>query len=152
MLISREVNIIKYTIISTVFLFYSFILNSQSIYYKAIKSDSVWTKLSPFFSPPAGYKENYGNYRSPLKFYNGEEVKNSSDWKKRRKEILSTWNGMMGQWPPFIEHQKMEIIEKVKIGNYMRYKISYNWLPGQRTEAYLLIPDGKGKKPAVITV
>ena len=152
MLISREVNIIKHTIISTVFLFCSLALNSQSIYNKAIKSDSVWTKLSPFFSPPAEYKENFGNYRSPLKFYNGRQVKDRADWAKRRKEILNTWHDMMGKWPTFIEHQKMEIIEKVKIDNYIRYKIKYNWLPGQKTEGYLLVPEGNGKKPAVITV
>ena len=46
----------------------------------------------------------------------------------------------------------MEIIEKVKIDNYIRYKIKYNWLPGQKTEGYLLVPEGNGKKPAVITV
>jgi hypothetical protein len=96
--------------------------------------------------------DKYGFYRSPLKFYNGYDVKTSSDWARRREEILNTWNGMMGKWPPFIEHQKMEITEKVKVDNYIRYKIRYNWLPGQLTEGYLLIPEGNGKRPAVITV
>ena len=35
---------------------------------------------------------------------------------------------------------------------YVLYRIRFSWLPGQKTEGYLLIPDIKGKKPAVITV
>ena len=128
------------------------ILCSQSASNKTAVNISGWDKLAPFFSPPAEYRENFGNYRSPLKFYNDTEVKNTSDWDLRREEILKRWNDMLGQWPPFIEHQQMEIIEKVKIDNYIRYKIRYNWLPGQKTEGYLLVPEGKGKRPAVITV
>ncbi|HCU18389.1 MAG TPA: sialidase, partial [Bacteroidales bacterium] len=127
-------------------------LKGQSVINNETPDNPSWTSIAPFFSPPAEYKENYGNYRSPLKFYNGSEVRNHGDWEKRRNEILSTWHEMMGKWPPFIEHQKMEIIEKVKIENYIRYKIRYNWLPGQKTEGYLLVPDGNGKRPAVITV
>ena len=127
-------------------------ISSQSIPERKVINNPSWSKISHFFSPPPEYKESLGNYRSPLKFYNGNEVKDPADWKKRREEILSAWNGMMGQWPPFIEHQKPEIIEKVSIDNYIRYKIRYNWLPGQTTEAYLLVPEGKGKRPAVITV
>jgi len=128
------------------------ILCSQSANNKTAGNIASWDKLAPFFSTPAEYKESSGSYRSPLKFYNGTEVKNPAGWKKRREEILSTWHGMMGKWPPFIEHQEMEIIDKIKIDNYIRYKIRYNWLPGQTTEGYLLIPEGIGKRPAVLTV
>jgi len=130
----------------------SFFLCSQSISDKNVSKDSAWSVISSFFSPPDAYKDNFGTYHSPLKFYNGQQVKNPADWAKRRNEILSKWNDMMGDWPPFIGHQKMEIIEKEKIDNYVRYKIKYNWLPGQNTEGYLLVPEGTGKKPAVITV
>ncbi len=130
----------------------SSILFCQSDGNKSVGNDTTWEKLISYFSPPAGYKDNFGNYRSPLNFYNGTEVKNAADWQKRRSEILITWFGMIGEWPPFIKHQKMEVTEKVRVDNYIRYKIKYNWLPGQSTEAYLLIPDGKGKRPAVITV
>jgi hypothetical protein len=127
-------------------------LNGQSIISKESSNNSSWSKISSFFSPPDEYKDKYGNYRSPLKFYDGNEVKNPADWKKRRGEILSKWHKMMGEWPPLIEHQKMEVTEKVMVDNYIRYKIKYNWLPGQLTEGYLLVPEGKGKRPAVITV
>jgi len=127
-------------------------LNCQTLGDKNDIENSSWSTISSCFSPPSEYLNNYGAYRSPLKFYDGREVKNKADWAKRREEILNTWNGMMGKWPPFIEHQKMEIIEQVKVDNYIRYKIRFKWLPDQMTEGYLLIPEGKGKKPAVITV
>ncbi|HUX94233.1 MAG TPA: hypothetical protein VMV47_00760 [Bacteroidales bacterium] len=143
---------VRYLHISIFLLLNFTLLYSQSVNILGSDADLLWHKLSPFFSPPSEYKNNLGSYRSPLKFYSGQPVKSSHDWTKRREEILNTWNDMMGKWPPFIEHQKPEIIEKVSIQNYIRYKIRYNWLPDQRTEAYLLVPEGKGKRPAVITV
>lgn len=125
---------------------------SQATDNKKTDPQTAWNKIAPFFSPPAEFINEYGNYRSPLKFYNGAEVKNSNDWKKRREEILDRWHGMMGKWPPFIKNQKMEITETVKKEGYTQYKIRFNWLPDQSAEGYLLIPDQKGKKPAVITV
>jgi hypothetical protein len=128
------------------------LLNCQPVYNSKTTSDSVWIKISASFQPPPEYKDRYGDYRSPLKFYNGQQVTNPAEWKKRREEILSRWNSMMGQWPPFITNQKMEIIETIHKDGYKRQKIRYNWLPGQPTEGYLFIPDGKGKLAAVITV
>jgi hypothetical protein len=127
-------------------------LKCQTLGSKNQIENSSWSTISSYFSPPSEYQNNYGDYRSPMKFYNGQEVKNKADWSKRREEILNKWNGMMGKWPPFIEHQKMEVIGQEKIYNYIRYKIRFEWLPGQKTEGYLLIPEGNEKKPAVITV
>jgi len=58
----------------------------------------------------------------------------------------------MGVWPPLIEKQMPDIEFDVQIDNYKRYRIKFDWLPGQPTEGYLLIPEGKGRRPAVITV
>ena len=59
---------------------------------------------------------------------------------------------MMGPWPPLIKKQKMEIVETLKQDGYLQHRVRFRWLPGQMTEGYLLIPDGKGKRPAVVTV
>src|SRR5690606_9867409 len=102
--------------------------------------------------PPQELKNNYGNYRSPLKFYNGKEVKTVKDWKKRRNEILDRWNGLMGKWPKLLESQELTILDSIKKEGYTQYKVSFNWMPNEKTEGYLLVPNKKGKKPAVITV
>ena len=125
-----------------------------SVYTSVSDSESkdLWANIAPYFSPPSEFTGKYGEYRSPLKFYNGQTVTTTKEWKKRREEILERWNEMMGKWPPFIEKQKMEILQTQQKEGYLLYKIRFNWLPGQKTEGYLLIPDIKGKKPAVITV
>ena len=112
----------------------------------------AWEKISPFFSPAEEFKDKYGSYRSLFKFYSGKTVKSPRDWNKRRKEILDLWNEMMGKWPPFIRNQKMEILETTRKEGYLQHRIRFSWLPGQKTEGYLLIPEGTGKRPAVITV
>lgn len=117
-----------------------------------LKQQAVWEKIEAYFSVPAEYKEEYGNYRSPMRFYDGGSVSDIADWKKRRQEILDRWNGMMGQWPPLIENQEMEIVETIKKDGFTQQHIKFNWLPDETTEGYLLIPDNHGKKPAVITV
>lgn len=113
---------------------------------------SAWNKIEQYFSPPPEYKNNYGKYRSPLTFYDGSAVRTASDWKKRRKEILNRWNGLMGEWPSFITDQEFQIVKTEKKDGYTLNTVEYNWLPGQKTQGYLLIPEGTGKKPGVITV
>lgn len=112
----------------------------------------IRNKISPFFSPQAELKNKYGDFRSPLKFYDGRTVKTPEDWKRRREEILAKWNGMMGVWPALIKDQKIEIIESIHKEGYTKNRIRFSWLPNEKTEGYLLVPDGEGKKPAVITV
>ncbi len=127
-------------------------LSCQSLPDRDSQKQALWDQISPYFVPPAEFRDQFGDYRSPLKFYNGEPVRTPSDWKKRRKEILDRWNGMMGNWPPLLKKQKMEIIETIREEGYLLHRIRFYWLPGQKTEGYLFVPVSKGKKPAVITV
>ena len=38
-------------------------------------SSDLWNKLSSYFRPPAEYENVYGNFRSPLLYYNGDTVR-----------------------------------------------------------------------------
>ncbi|MEJ7769118.1 MAG: prolyl oligopeptidase family serine peptidase [Chitinophagaceae bacterium] len=113
---------------------------------------AIWKQVSPFFVPPNEYKDKYGLFRSPLKFYNGKPVRTANDWKARRKEILDQWNKMMGEWPRLLEDQQMKKIDSVQRDGFTQYSIRFHWTPNEETKGYLLVPYGKGKKPAVITV
>ena len=117
-----------------------------------IASKQTWKKIAPFFSPPDEYKNQYGTYRSSLKFYDGHLVKSPQDWKKRRHEILSRWNEMMGKWPALLKGQKMNFLDSTRRDGFTQYRVRFYWTPNEETEGYLLVPDGKGKTPAVITV
>lgn len=112
----------------------------------------IWSQIDTFFSPPEKWEHDLGPYRSPLVFYNGDAVKSKKDWQARRKEIRSTWMDMMGEWPPFLEDQKLTLVDSVHRENFMQYKVEFNWTPSEKTYGYLLVPDQEGKKPAVITV
>jgi dienelactone hydrolase len=127
-------------------------LKGQQLRSAEAASAALWKDISPFFSPTDEYKGQYGSYRSPLKFYNGDVVKTPADWKQRRQEILTQWNKMMGEWPPMLTDQKLKFLDKTQKEGYTQFRVSFTWLPGEETEGYLLVPDGKGKKPAVITV
>jgi hypothetical protein len=108
--------------------------------------------LKPVFHPPAAYANDYGAYRTPLKFEDGREVKSKADWKKRRKEILSAWSAEMGAWPPLIEKPKIEDLERTRRDNFTQRKVRLEVAPKRTTDGYLLIPDGKGPFPAVLVV
>lgn len=115
-------------------------------------NSSVWGQIAPYFSPPDSLKDSFGNYSSPFVFYNGDTVKTAQAWTKRRQEILSQWHGMMGEWPALLEDQKMEIVESFKRENFTQHTVQFDWVPGQTTTGYLLVPEGEGPFPAVITV
>lgn len=114
----------------------------------------IWRKISGDFSPPANLRNNFGDYRSPLVFYNGDPVRTKAHWKKRREEILQQWHSMTGQWPKPITDQKYHVLDSIQRENFMQYRIRFYWTPNEETEGYLLIPLDKEprKKPAVITV
>ncbi|MEO5996624.1 MAG: prolyl oligopeptidase family serine peptidase [Chitinophagaceae bacterium] len=113
---------------------------------------NTWKEISMFFSPPKEFKNNYGAYRSPLKFYDGHTVKTTKDWNQRRTEILNQWNELMGNWPALLTDQQMKILDTVPRDGFTQYRVSFYWTPNEETYGYLLVPHGKEKKPAVITV
>ncbi len=109
--------------------------------------------LKPYFKPPPHLAADLGNYRSPLQFADGTPVKNAADWAKRRKEILGTWHGAMGPWPPLLEKPKIEYLAKERRANVTQHRVRIEVAPGRFTDdAYLLVPDGKGPFPAVVVV
>ncbi len=114
--------------------------------------EKLWEQIESFFSPPEEFKNDYGDFRSPLKFHNGGTINSVKDWDRRREEILNRWHETMGEWPDVITNQKLEILETIKRENFTQHKVRFYWLPNEQTEGYLLIPEGKGKKPAVISV
>ena len=105
--------------------------------------------ITPFFKPPAQFENKTSSHRSPLLFNDGTEVKTPADWAKRRTEILQTWHGIMGAWPPLIEHPKMERVASTHRENFVQHKIKLEIAPGQSGDGYLLIPEGKPPFPAV---
>jgi dienelactone hydrolase len=112
--------------------------------------EAAWERIAPWFTPPAEFASDFGNYKSPLTFEDGRAVQSPEDWAKRRKEILDYWHKVMGPWPPLIERPKIDILERSARENFQQYRVRVEIAPGQTTAGYLLIPEGEGPFPAVL--
>ena len=112
----------------------------------------LWEEIGPCFTPPAEFRDRLGDYRSPLTFYDGQPVKTPGDWQLRREEILARWHRMMGPWPPLIVEPDVDVLETLRRENLTQHRVRFHWTPNEMTEGYLLIPDGEGKRAAVLVV
>ncbi len=115
-------------------------------------AESAWSEIRAHFSPTAEFANDLGDFRSPLKFDDGSPVKTKADWAKRRKEILEFWTDALGEWPPMLKDLEVEMLGSERRENFTQHRIRFRWTPVEKTEGYLLIPDGEGKRPAVVTV
>lgn len=109
--------------------------------------------LLPFCRPPAEYEKDFGSFRSPLLFADGRRVATREDWKRRRAEILETWQRAMGPWPALIGDPTVETLETTRRENLTQHRVRLGIaLDGEKVDGFLLVPDGKGPFPAVLVV
>lgn len=108
--------------------------------------------LAPFFQPPDKYAGVFGNFRSPLTFGDGRTVESPDEWALRRQEIYATWQQFLGEWPSLLTGQTLQKLDSAKRENFIQHRIRFEWIPGQFTEGYLLVPSKNGRKPAVVNV
>lgn len=114
--------------------------------------DRNWEAIAPFFTPPVEFAGKFGSYRSPLLFEDRRVVRNAGEWTERRREILEHWHELLGAWPPVIEDPEVEILGAERREDFMQHEVRFRWTPTEETTGYLLVPDGDGKRPAVLTV
>lgn len=125
---------------------------------KAHSADDQATPVSPpesiasFLAPPPEWVGKTGDYSSVLTFADGTPVRTPEEWQKRREEIRNEWHALMGEWPALITKPEIEILETTTRENIQQLKVRFRWTPNELTTGYLLIPEGKGPFPAVITV
>jgi hypothetical protein len=113
---------------------------------------ALWQTIAPLFQPPPEFANQYGNFRSPLKFSDGTPVKTAADWPRRRQEILSQWQELMGPWPPVLEKPKMEILTEQPREGFAQRRVRLEIAPGQTGDGWLLTPAGPSPFPAVLVV
>jgi hypothetical protein len=118
----------------------------------AFAADPLPEKLAPFFHPPAEFAKDLGDYHSPLLFADGTPVKTAADWEKRRQEILKQWHDLMGPWPELIAKPKIEVLKEEKGDGFTLKTVRVQNAPDRTTDGYLLVPEGKGRFPAVVVV
>lgn len=69
-------------------------------------------------------------------------ARTANEWENRRASILAAMQSIMGPFPSLSQRCALAPAqeEEVDMGNYLRRKISYQFLPGARVSAYLLLP------------
>ena len=110
--------------------------------------------LQTVSTPPPEFQNNFGEFRSPLLYQNGETVNTKDQWEARRAEILTEWSDLMGHWPEVITDPEVEVLETTTCENFTQQKIRFLWTPNEKTTGYLLIPRTKEDQqhPAIVTV
>jgi dienelactone hydrolase len=109
-------------------------------------------ELAPFAAPPAELADRRGDYRLPLLMDDGTWVQSPQQWQLRRQQLLDQWTQLLGQWPPLITQPEVEILHSERRDNFTQHQVRFLWTPHELTTGYLLIPDGEGQRPAVVTV
>jgi hypothetical protein len=112
----------------------------------------AWPTIAPFFQPPPEFVDNFASYRSPLLFDDGTCARTASDWRRRRQEILDTWQRLMGPWPAVLRKPKVEMLGKSRRDNFIQYRVKLEIAPGQMGEGWLMVPNGPGRFPAALVV
>jgi dienelactone hydrolase len=116
-----------------------------------VEREALWKKIEPFTRPPEEFADNFGDYKSPLVFADGRKVAAAEDWAGRRKEILTTWQRRLGEWPPLVEKPEVKRLETVEREGFTQHHVHVQISPeGQVADGYLLIPPGRGPFPAVL--
>ena len=137
--------------IATLVLLVGVVPNIKSFSDESTSRAELGRRIEKFYSPPKEHAGEYGDYRSPLLFANGQRVKSAEQWKTRRAEILKTWHRRLGAWPPLVEKPAVKRLESVKRDDFMQHKVE---IPissdGYMLHCYLLVPSGKGPFPAVV--
>jgi dienelactone hydrolase len=111
-------------------------------------------ELASFFQAPEAYRNELGEFRSPLIFADGSRATTATDWVKRRREIFSSWQDIMGPWPALIEKPRVEVVGTTRRENITQQQLRIEIaLKNEMVEGLLLIPEGasaKDKRPAVL--
>ena len=104
---------------------------------------------APFAKVPPEYRGQSSTLRSPLLFKDGSLVKSPDDWQRRRLEIITDWNRIVGSWPPIIEKPNMAVLETSVRGEVTQRRVRVQIAADEMSDAYVLIPKGTGPFPAV---
>jgi dienelactone hydrolase len=108
--------------------------------------------LTRWFAPPPEYSNQFGGYRSPLLFADGARVKTAADWGRRREEILQEWHRLMGPWPALLKQPRLETESHTNRQGVIQRRVSLEVSRDLFTPGYLLLPEGSGRRPAVLVV
>jgi dienelactone hydrolase len=112
----------------------------------------AWTDIQSYFAPPQAYRDDVSGYATPLQFTDGTRVETAEDWQRRREEIRTDWENLLGKWPALDQEPQVELLASEQKEGFTQERIRFRWTPTESTTGYVLVPNSTGPHPAVITV
>lgn len=108
-------------------------------------------ELASVLRPPPELS-GLGKYSTLLKFEDGSAVRSKEDWALRRREIKSTWEKFLGEWPPLITNNHLRALESTNRDGFLQKRVEVTVARGITNAGWLLMPAGPGPFPAVLVV
>ena len=93
-----------------------------------------------------------GDYQSPLVGDDDKPIATLKQWQDQRERLRADWESLLGKWPPLLKDQQLEIVATKRREGITQHTVQLKWAPHETTTGYLLIPDGRRRRPAVISV
>lgn len=102
--------------------------------------------------PPPAYAD-----RLDLTYYlddagQRQPIRTPADWERRRKHVVAGLRRVVGELPHPARRVPLavEMQPEERVGRFVRRKLTFASEPGSRVPAWLLVPDGEGRRPAVL--
>lgn len=105
--------------------------------------------LSAHLRPPAEFLSAVASnpFLHPT---NGAPIQSVADWARRRQDIKSTWERLMGPWPALLEHPRWEVLHSGPRETFVQQRVRLEIAGDQFVEGWYLIPACTGPLPAVL--
>jgi hypothetical protein len=104
--------------------------------------------IDRFFSAPAELANDYGSFRSPLKFGDGRDARTAEQWAERRKELEAFWHGALGGWPALLPRPQFTILRSEDHAEFVQHRVRWEIAAGRFEEGWFLVPrDGTRRVP-----
>lgn len=106
-------------------------------------------ELRSAFEVPESFRNDLGDYRSPLRDAAGKAITSAESWKLRREQIRAEWLKRLGGWPELLKQPQVKYLESEQRGNVTQQHVHVEVAPGKFADGYVLLPAGPGPFPAV---
>ncbi len=118
------------------------------------ETSETWSMIQPAFEIPPNLAGDFGTYRSLLQHSDGSKIETPAQWRQVRRQILDRWHSEMGNWPELFPDGQLQVLQSIRRAEeaLTQHTVALRWTPQETTTGYLLVPDGQGPFPAVITV
>jgi dienelactone hydrolase len=113
-------------------------------------ADSTKLDLSAFYSPPAQFQDDVGQYKPPFSLNRELIISTRQQWQRQSQRISNEWHRLMGPWPELLSSPKIEFLDKTNRENFVQHRVRVETAPNQTIAGYLLVPNVKKAMPAVI--